>query len=299
VLCETDLCPADAPVRVRDARDEMLTCNTICASTVLLRKSIVDETGPFDPRRRFGEDWDLWIRMSSLCLFCAVPQVLVAYRVHSGNSVKNVEAVAQATSAILDEYLPPDGTDSEHRLRMRSEAAINAAHAMEGFELNLGQEDTERWLRAACDRARGSGEHGLVQDIIVNRVIGRTSLSREAVEAGCRQIELIGSEVARLGGSFDAEGGQRRFWYNLAAACVRAGNYRLAAYCWRRIPGMARRLRFAASVGRSAARRCAHRLSRGGTVDSGRRLETELRRLYEACSGPADTGREMQRAAGA
>lgn len=72
--------PADA------ARIERLfQCTTpIAHPTVMLRKSVLERFGAYDPRFRFAEDLDLWLRLLNHGVrFANLPEVLVRYRQQS------------------------------------------------------------------------------------------------------------------------------------------------------------------------------------------------------------------------
>lgn len=50
--------------------------------TALIRKKYFDQVGGYDEELTACEDWDLWVRLSKICLFCPVEEVLALYRVH-------------------------------------------------------------------------------------------------------------------------------------------------------------------------------------------------------------------------
>lgn len=58
--------------------------------TYLIRRSLVETVGGFDPSLRIGEDWDLWQRIARTgARFGAVREKLAAYRIRSGSAVSN------------------------------------------------------------------------------------------------------------------------------------------------------------------------------------------------------------------
>jgi len=67
--------------------DDLLRWNFILPSSVLIRKSLLQEVGGFDPDRsvRGFEDWELWLRIASKHQFGFIPQVLGEHRYHSDN----------------------------------------------------------------------------------------------------------------------------------------------------------------------------------------------------------------------
>lgn len=74
---------------VRSGLDEirdLLFWDHITCSTVVVRKSCVDKAGLFDETLRpFGEDWDMWVRISKKHSVAYLAQPMASYLKHSGN----------------------------------------------------------------------------------------------------------------------------------------------------------------------------------------------------------------------
>ncbi|MDT7785710.1 MAG: hypothetical protein QOF58_4129 [Pseudonocardiales bacterium] len=62
----------------------MLLYNILTTSTIMTRKSLVDEVGGFDPRLIRLEDYDLWLRLLAKADGDVLPEELLGYRVHPG-----------------------------------------------------------------------------------------------------------------------------------------------------------------------------------------------------------------------
>ena len=45
-------------------------------SSVTVRRDVLDEVGWFDPTVKFGEDWELWLRIAARHTFAAIPEAL-------------------------------------------------------------------------------------------------------------------------------------------------------------------------------------------------------------------------------
>ena len=61
------------------------------SGAALLRKSVFDQVGLFDPTLRIGEDFDWFMRLRETGLPIAVsPQILYFYRLHSTNTMRNI-----------------------------------------------------------------------------------------------------------------------------------------------------------------------------------------------------------------
>lgn len=52
------------------------------ASSVVVRRDILDQVGYFDGDLLHGEDWDLWIRLAKICHVDFTPEAVVGIRVH-------------------------------------------------------------------------------------------------------------------------------------------------------------------------------------------------------------------------
>lgn len=75
-----------ALARPRQPQREILVRNFIGnPSQALLRRAAVQEVGNFDPTVRWGQDWDLWMRLLNHYPFALLPDPLIIYRWHSAN----------------------------------------------------------------------------------------------------------------------------------------------------------------------------------------------------------------------
>ena len=60
------------------------------ASGVLIKRKFLDQVGYFDERMYYGEDGDLWIRLSSVCSFDFDPDPLLKIRVHHKSAQRKI-----------------------------------------------------------------------------------------------------------------------------------------------------------------------------------------------------------------
>lgn len=81
-------------------------------STVLLRKRCLDESGLFDKNIVYGEDHDLWLRISERYSFEYIDQTLVRCYVHPNRISSNLDVIIQGQQAMMQKYPP---TKPEHR----------------------------------------------------------------------------------------------------------------------------------------------------------------------------------------
>jgi glycosyltransferase involved in cell wall biosynthesis len=70
------------------------------ASSVMVRRDVFEGMGGFDPELTNGEDWELWIRLTSHGPPAYVPEPLVAYRLHPGNASLDSSALQTAITLI-------------------------------------------------------------------------------------------------------------------------------------------------------------------------------------------------------
>jgi glycosyltransferase involved in cell wall biosynthesis len=93
--------------------------NFVPFSAAMIRRSLLDAHGSFDPALRMGIDWDLWLRMSCETEFDFVPDQLIAYRVgHANQMSKNKAGRFAAADLIFDRFVAQHpGAMSEADLR--------------------------------------------------------------------------------------------------------------------------------------------------------------------------------------
>jgi len=84
---------------------ELFFRNQIAGATVLLKKSCLDQIGLFDERMFFGEDYELWLRMSRFFLIGYIDRVLYLYRQHSSNMSTNFERALLGEIKVIETIL--------------------------------------------------------------------------------------------------------------------------------------------------------------------------------------------------
>jgi glycosyltransferase involved in cell wall biosynthesis len=87
--------------------NDLLRKNCIrTASTVMLRKRCLAEAGLFDESIAYGEEYDLWLRVSRKFLFECISEPLVVYSVHGSNTSRNYQHIISGKEAQLEKHLP-------------------------------------------------------------------------------------------------------------------------------------------------------------------------------------------------
>lgn len=90
--------PSPSPPRGR-VLSEMYVQNFVCFSSVVVRRSVFEHVGRFDPQWDLAIDYDLWLRVAKLHSFDYVDEELVLYRTGHGNLSKKLsDRVATALS---------------------------------------------------------------------------------------------------------------------------------------------------------------------------------------------------------
>jgi glycosyltransferase involved in cell wall biosynthesis len=122
-----------------DVRRALVFRCLFTASTVVVRTADARAVGGFDPRFPRTGDHDLWLRLAERGLFVAgVPDVLVHYRVWSGNVSRDLERMAEE-GIRLHEWALARQTDARgaawHRRALtKARAHLALTRALLGFE---------------------------------------------------------------------------------------------------------------------------------------------------------------------
>jgi glycosyltransferase involved in cell wall biosynthesis len=77
--------------RIVNAFETMLEKNYIPTGTVLLRKSCLERAGFFDENIRYGEDYDLWLRIALTSEIGCIDEIQELKRIHGNNLSKDEE----------------------------------------------------------------------------------------------------------------------------------------------------------------------------------------------------------------
>jgi len=77
---------SQSPKKIAAIRHEILINNCIGnPSMVIMRRSVLKEVGLFNPCFRWGQDWELWIRVASQHKVAILPEPVIVYRSHVDN----------------------------------------------------------------------------------------------------------------------------------------------------------------------------------------------------------------------
>ena len=113
----------ESPAPSRSRLVDVFLNNSVCFSSVMVRRAVFDQVGGFDPEFDLAIDYDLWLRVARHWQFANVPEPLVLYRTGHGNLSKKLsDRVATAISIM---------TRHAHRRGLKDE--LPAEVIAEGF----------------------------------------------------------------------------------------------------------------------------------------------------------------------
>ncbi len=94
-----------------DVHRTMIRYNFIGSPTPLIRRSVLNASGGFDPALTHCQDWDLWIRATAITRIRALPQILAVYSIHGDQKSTALSDKILGREAILEKYRNEIGED--------------------------------------------------------------------------------------------------------------------------------------------------------------------------------------------
>lgn len=85
--------------------EKLIISNNIVASSVMIRRSVLDRVGMFDTGLGACENWDLWLRISRSFFIDFLDEPLTSYRIHSGNMSQNSDKMYKNREKVLEKHL--------------------------------------------------------------------------------------------------------------------------------------------------------------------------------------------------
>lgn len=92
-------------------------------STAVVRKSVLDQAGPFDPRLSISTGWDMWRRIASRAKIAAVKEPLVYYRQHGSNASLRIDIFEHDTLLKLEKFFTDPASEKVMHLKRRAYGA--------------------------------------------------------------------------------------------------------------------------------------------------------------------------------
>ncbi len=135
----------------RDALWESLLFQNLPSfpSTLMIRRSKLDEIGPFDTSLEILEDWELAIRASRFCNLQSIEEPLSLYRTHPGNRSLDIGIHLAPGLLVLDRLFADPGLPERVRAgRRRVYAHLYTMLAGGAFKVG-DYDDCRRWAMKA------------------------------------------------------------------------------------------------------------------------------------------------------
>jgi glycosyltransferase involved in cell wall biosynthesis len=94
---------SDPPAPSGNVLPEIFLRNFVCFSSVMVRRTVFDHVGSFDPAWDLSIDFDLWLRVAQHYEFHQVQEPLTLYRTGHGNLSKKLTDRVSTAFAIMDQ----------------------------------------------------------------------------------------------------------------------------------------------------------------------------------------------------
>lgn len=129
--------------------DLLLVDNYIPFNTLIIERSLFDETGPFDPNLEFFEDWEFLVRLAGLTPFHHRPQVTAEYRHFRGSG----HHILGAQPHKREDFLKMKATVIErHRHRIDAETLARIIDRLQSERVEAVESDATARHELARDR---------------------------------------------------------------------------------------------------------------------------------------------------
>lgn len=127
-------------IDTEDLFPKLLMGNFLGCSSILIRRSVLDDIGGFDPQLRYIEDWNFNLKVASHCPTGCVPRALTSYRQYAGYYPARVAHynVQDAAVRMLEELLQ-NMPQERCSLSLRTQAVSNAWWNGAKLDYALGQ----------------------------------------------------------------------------------------------------------------------------------------------------------------
>lgn len=122
----------------------LILWNPMCtAGLVLVRRSILQAAGGFDPKAVPADDWDMWIRLSRRSDLIFVDKVVLGWRKHDWNTSNDDRRMAGAVRYVIQKtYLSTENTEEQRRILWNSWKALQLG--MWRFKAEMVRSDLQR-----------------------------------------------------------------------------------------------------------------------------------------------------------
>ena len=85
--------------------NDLFLADFLACSTAVIRRSVIDEVGPFRPELRITEEYELWFRIAEKYEFDFVDAPLMKWRLHATNATWNSKRTRDENAFVLGEVV--------------------------------------------------------------------------------------------------------------------------------------------------------------------------------------------------
>jgi glycosyltransferase involved in cell wall biosynthesis len=125
-------------------------------SSATVRRECIERVGSFDERIRFGEEWDLWIRIARHFQVRQIAEPLCFYRLNPNGARTWAPRVDEAERLHLDHLAIlykafrqcPNILDNREQLEAQAFARVYLKHAFVSYGLKRPEQGRQHWLTA-------------------------------------------------------------------------------------------------------------------------------------------------------
>jgi LmbE family N-acetylglucosaminyl deacetylase/glycosyltransferase involved in cell wall biosynthesis len=227
--------------------DLLLFDNYIPFNTLLIKKSLLDEVGPFDVELPFFEDWDLLIRLAWAAPFHHLRQVTCEYRHYRGGGLhilgeRPAEQRAdflKMKAAVIERYSDRHTPEliAQVVARLRDEAVAKAEECARGALDIDALRDAHRSLQDAFHRLNGEKESIRIErDSVVaerDRLVTELERYRSQVAEFDTRTQQLFSEHAPLRDTIEDQADHLRRTYDEIERLNELINEMMGTKAWR------------------------------------------------------------------
>lgn len=94
---------------------ELLHDSPIFTSSLMVRKVFFEQVGGFREEPEISEDWELWVRLSTVAQFAYLPHVASKKRSHPVNITSNAEIIERASKLVCKVFAEADYLTAEQK----------------------------------------------------------------------------------------------------------------------------------------------------------------------------------------
>ncbi len=137
-----------------DVRAAIFARNFVCFSSVMLRKTVFDHVGGFDPTLDLAIDYDLWQRVARHYEFACVPEALTLYRTGHGNLSQRLADRVATADRVMNRALDRRGLAGELPPGVAGEGYASTYRALAFVTRSTELRSAAGWYLRALHRGR-------------------------------------------------------------------------------------------------------------------------------------------------